>query len=586
MFETPLREKRTWGLLAGLRPFTEPSRRDSMSIVLAVLLALPAAWGIPILVSQLFSASDEARASRATAVVTGLILCVVIGALASWWRGAAIARLRIKSLHRLKVAALRAIRRSDLDSIGKDPASLDARLSEDLAQVAGVLPDTWIGAIGSLLQTAVAGILLATLAPSMLAAALLGVALIGGISFLTARPLRTASESLNQANELSRSRVSDSIRHESLLRSANAESTDLFQLVRQLAVTSRAHLRRELLGLALGHPIVILSGIFPLALLALWALGPQRGSVETGTMIAAFILMGQLFDGASRVASVHSGLQSALSAVERVLEVIALPDAHPAATGSTGMDSLLGTISFSNVSAGYDEKEVLRDISFTIKPGEHVAVVGRSGSGKSTLLSLLWRAREPLAGSISINGVDLASIQPRALRAKMAILPQDTPLLDRSLRQNLMLASPQSGDADLTRVLSCTQLDVLVGQLEDGLETKLGNRGSRLSGGERARVALGRELLKSPDIVLLDEATSQLDPITESAVMSGIELLTKGRTTFVIAHRMETARRANRVLVLEAGRLVGFGSHDELVGSCPEYQALRLAESMKESQST
>ena len=225
-----------------------------------------------------------------------------------------------------------------------------------------------------------------------------------------------------------------------------------------------------------------------------------------------------------------------------------------------------GLVEFKNVSFSYDGKRpAVADLNFTALPGDRVALVGPTGSGKSTALALLYRAFDPQSGVISIDGADIRSFTLSGLRHNIGVVFQETLLFNRSIAENLRVGKPDASDADLRDAAARAQAGEFIDRNPDGLEARVGERGRLLSGGERQRLAIARALLKDPPILILDEATSALDPLTEQRVNLALDEVMKGRTTFVIAHRLATVRNATRILVFQNGRIIETGTFDELV---------------------
>jgi glucan exporter ATP-binding protein len=245
-----------------------------------------------------------------------------------------------------------------------------------------------------------------------------------------------------------------------------------------------------------------------------------------------------------------------------------------------------GLVEFKDVSFSYDGKRpAVADLTFTALPGETIALVGPTGAGKSTALALLHRAFDPQSGSIRIDGIDIRSFKLAALRRNIGVVFQEVLLLNRSIAENLRVGKPDASDDEIREAATRAQALDFIARHPDGLEASVGERGRMLSGGERQRVSIARALLKDPPILILDEATSALDATTETKVQAALDEVMKGRTTFVIAHRLSTVRNATRILVFEGARVVESGTFDELVTKGGAFAALAKAQFLIADQS-
>ena len=287
------------------------------------------------------------------------------------------------------------------------------------------------------------------------------------------------------------------------------------------------------------------------------------------------------------LSQVWGEIQLAAGAAERIAELL---DEKPAIAAPAVPAPLpsppKGEITFANVSFHYPtrpEGPALEEVSFAVSPGETVALVGPSGAGKTTVFALLQRFYDPQAGRILIDGVDVKSADPREVRARIAVVPQETVIFSGTVLDNIRFGRPEASLDEIKQAARAAHVEEFAAALPKGYDTEVGERGMTLSGGQRQRIAIGRAILRNAPILLLDEATSALDAESEALIQEALNELTQNRTTLVIAHRLATVRSAKRILVLDGGRLVAQGEHGELTRSNPLYS--RLAELQFNAQS-
>lgn len=303
-----------------------------------------------------------------------------------------------------------------------------------------------------------------------------------------------------------------------------------------------------------------------------WLVG--RGVVTVGTIALFVLTLSNLFDPLQQLSQLFTTVQSAGAGLRKLLDLLDTPIDMPEAPDAVDLPAT-GAVVLRNVTFGYAGNEsVLRDVDLTIAPGERLALVGPTGAGKSTLAKLVARLYDPTDGSVTYGGVDLRQATQSSLHQRVTVVPQEGFLFDGSLRDNVRIARIDASDAEVDAALNAVGVLDRFRLLPEGLDTEVHERGSRLSAGEKQLVSLARAALADPALLVLDEATSSLDPGTEALVEQAMDRLMQGRTVVVIAHRLTTAARADRVGVVADGRLVELGTHDELVARGGHYAAL------------
>lgn len=292
----------------------------------------------------------------------------------------------------------------------------------------------------------------------------------------------------------------------------------------------------------------------------------MAGELTPGTLVAMLFYLGLFYTPINQIHGINHMLQHALASCERVFEII---DAEPAVGDRPGAMVLerpaVGEVVFDNVDFHYSpEIPVLNSIRFQVEAGEHVALVGASGAGKSTCVKLLMRFYDPTSGCITLDGTDIRDLTLASLRKQIALVSQEPFLFNGTVRDNIMYGRLSAPEEEMIEAARAAQVDAFIRSLPHGYDTRIGERGIKLSGGERTRIAIARCLLKNPPVVVLDEATASVDTATERLIQEAMTELIRGRTTFIIAHRLSTLRTVDRILVIQEGRVVEEGSHHEL----------------------
>jgi ATP-binding cassette subfamily B protein len=311
------------------------------------------------------------------------------------------------------------------------------------------------------------------------------------------------------------------------------------------------------------------------------------GTLSIGAIVLFLSYLGSLYEPLEALAYTSSTIQGAAGSARRVWEVLQTENQVQDQPGARELQFGKGRVQFENVTFGYEPgRPVLQNISFTANPGETIALVGMTGAGKSTLVSLVPRFADPWEGRVLVDGQNLCVVRLKSLRQQIAIVLQESFLFPITVAENIAYGRPQATPEQIEQAARAAHAHDFIVRMPQGYQTIIGERGGTLSGGERQRISIARALLKDAPILILDEPTSALDAETEQGLMAALARLTQGRTTFMIAHRLSTIRNANRILVLDEGRLVEVGTHDELVARGGRYAQFYQLQSGVESRTS
>jgi len=382
-------------------------------------------------------------------------------------------------------------------------------------------------------------------------------------------------QAMNESDTDANVKAVDSLLNYKTVKYFSAEQRELARYDRSMAryETASVSAYTSLAVLNAGQAIIFTGGLT--ATMVLCAYGIAAGTKTVGDFVMINAMMIQLYQPLNVMGMIYREIKQAVTDIEMMFSILGRAPEIADAPGAKPLQVTAGAIRFENVVFSYEpERPILKGISFDVPAGRTVAVVGPSGAGKSPLSRLLYRFCDVTSGHITIDGQDISKVTQAALRAAIGMVPQDTVLFNDTIRYNIRYGRWDATDSDVEEAAALAQIDGFIKLSPQGYETEVGERGLKLSGGEKQRVAIARTILKAPPILLLDEATSALDSHTEKEIQDALERVSKNRTTLVIAHRLSTIIGADEIIVLEAGRIVERGTHVQLLARAGLYASM------------
>ncbi|GGQ48438.1 ABC transporter ATP-binding protein [Streptomyces althioticus] len=562
-----------WRLLLS---YVRPHRWALLGGALLSLVTGATGLALPLVARELIDDLAHDRAvTGALLLMTALVIGnTVLGAVGSYVLRRAAESVVLGARRTLSSYLLR-LRIAAVDRT--EPGDLMARITSDTTLLREVTTDSMIG-LGTGGLTLLATVALMGYVEPVLLAVTLGVlALAGTLLGVVVPRIRRASKQAQEAVGVmgaSLERVLGALR---TVKASGAEPREERTLHDAARESWRMSVRAAKWSAAAGNTAGLAMQLAFITVLAVGGARVATGAIDIGTLVAFLLFVFYLMAPISQVVGAVTQYQAGSAALARIQEALRLPAepaAPPAALPSPG--AAPAAVTFEDVRFRYAEDlpYVHHGVTFAVPPQGLTAFVGPSGAGKTTVFSLIERFYDPESGVITVDGRDVADWDLPELRAAIGYVEQDAPVLSGSLRDNLLLGNPDAGEDTLTRVLRTTRLDGLVSRLPQGLDTLVGHRGTKLSGGERQRVAIARALLRRPRLLLLDEATSQLDAVNEAALRDTVADVARTTTVLVVAHRLSTVTAADRIVVMDAGRVRAVGTHGELVASDPLYGEL------------
>lgn len=563
----------TWRLLLG---YVRPHRWTLLAGAVLSLLTGVTGLLLPLVARELIEdLAHDRTITWALFAMSGLVIAnAVVGGLGSYVLRRTAESVVLGARRALSSYLLR-LRITAVDRT--EPGDLMARITSDTTLLREVTTDSLVG-LGTGGLTLVATVVMMALVDPVLLGVTMAVILAAGmvLGVIVPRINRASRQAQDAVGVMGASleRILGALR---TVKASGAEHREERTLHAAAEESWRQSVRAAKWSAAAGNTAGLAMQIAFITVLAAGGARVATGAIGVGTLVAFLLYVFYLMSPIQQVVGAITQYQTGAAALARIQEALRLP-AEPAAPAAplptAGAEP--AAVAFTDVRFRYadDLPYVHHGVSFEVPARGLTAFVGPSGAGKTTVFSLIERFYDPESGVVTLDGRDLAEWELPHLRSAIGYVEQDAPVLSGSLRENLLLGNPDAAEDAVTRVLKTTRLDGLVARLPAGLETLVGHRGTKLSGGERQRVAIARALLRRPRLLLLDEATSQLDAVNEAALRDTVADVARTTTVLVVAHRLSTVTTADRIVVMDAGRVRAVGTHRELVAGDPLYAEL------------
>lgn len=578
----PADHRPDWRIIAGLWPYLKEFRGRVILAAIFLVTAKLATVATPVALKYIVDYLDEGTAGEMALLIPTLLVVAYgllrfSGTLFNELRDAVFARVAERAMRRVSLRVFEHLHQLELGyHLDRRTGGLARDIERGTNGISFLLRFTLFNIVPTLLELLmVAGILLFVFNPSYVIAIVLAVGIYVVFSIRVTDWRTRFVQEANARDNQSNSRAVDSLLNYETVKYFNNEAFEAERYDEDLAEWEQARLRNRLSLATLNAGQALIIGVTLIVIMGMAVRQAAMGEITLGdfTMINAYLI--QLFVPLNALGFVYREIRQALVNVERLFKLLEEPPKVVDAPGAPDLAVSGGQIRFEGVRFAYHTgREILGGISFEIPAGHKVAVVGASGAGKSTLARLLFRFFDVTGGRITIDGQDIREVTQQSLREAIGVVPQDTVLFNDTLYRNIAYGRPEASDAEVWRAVRMAHLADFVEALPEGLDTRVGERGLKLSGGEKQRVAIARVILKDPPILVLDEATSSLDSVSEQEILAALDEIASDRTTLAIAHRLSTVRDADRILVMANGVIVESGTHEALLSQQGYYAGL------------
>ena len=570
-----------WQVLSQLVPYLFEFKQRVGLAILCLVAAKLASIGLPYVLKYTVDSLNGDLATLAMAVPISLIVAYgvlrLLNVLLGEVRDTLFGRVTERAMRRVGLKVFKHLHNLDLGfHLNRRTGGLSRDIERGTNGISFLMRFMVFNIVPTLLEISlVVGLLLFQFGISFALIIVMSVVIYVGFS-MKATDWRTQFvKQMNEADSTTNSRAVDSLLNFETVKYFNNERFEANRYDEDLAAWEVARRRNRLSLFTLNAGQASIIAVAMTAMMANAALGVLNEEMTIGDFVLINAFTMQIFMPLNFLGFVYREIRGSLANIDKLFNLLAQVPKIKDTENAETLKTTNPTVSFKDVHFSYGEKrKILSGITFTVPAGKKIAVVGASGAGKSTIMKLLFRFYEPNEGKIFIDGKDIKQLSQDSLRAHIGIVPQDTVLFNTSLKENIRYGNPKATDDEISQVIKLAHLEAFVEKLPEGLETTVGERGLKLSGGEKQRVAIARALLKGASIMIFDEATSSLDSASEKAILSALRDAAKGHTSLVIAHRLSTIIDADEILVVNEGAIVEQGTHDDLLAKDGEYASL------------
>ncbi len=570
--------RRGWPIYRWL--LSPPLTRQSRSLVLAtVLMGASVMLQVPLalVTRHIVDVLLPTRNARAlTLVVLGLAVLMLVKGVVDVWQTYVTSRAREHVVMDVQMRLLSHVQRLSLSFFRRSrSAYLSARIATDSSVIGNTVTSIVLPAVREVLMLLCAGAIVLTFQWRLGLASLLVLPFFIASLLGFARKRKRCATDYQESYAVACEVLTESLSAIEVLKTCQAEAQERERVDQALRRRTAAFIRMSLTSSLSTFVTGFVAGLGPLVILWYGGRMVVTGEMTLGTLMAFSILVGYLFSPAQRLITMGSEAQSSLAALDRICELLSTEPEVDDPPQPIGLNEVSGAISFRNVSFSYlPDQPILKNINLEVPAGHVVAIVGRNGAGKTTLVNLIPRLFDPTTGAVCIDGIDIKHVKQADLRSVIAVVPQETILLCGTIRDNIRYGFPDAREVELMDAATAAHVCEFLDKLPNGFDTEVGERGTRLSGGQRQRIAIARAMLRNPRILILDEATSEIDVESELLIQAALGRLLRGRTTFIIAHRLATVVNADVIVILDNGSILDQGAHHDLLKRCMLYRDL------------